>query len=119
MHGRDSQPDAGADAPPEGPKTIVLGQPDEYSVLENELGLLVPTGVAIHAGKLVVVDANAQRAIIWNEILKTNLKHPDLVIGRANLMSVASLAGTSAATMFVSQYCDGIHITSSRIVAGR
>src|SRR5687767_2317037 len=79
-----SPAEAGPDAPA-GPKPIILGQPDEYSVIENELGMGQPNGLSFVNGRLFLGDYNHFRVLVWNKVPDKSFVRPDMVIGQPDI----------------------------------
>lgn len=68
---------------------VVLGQTSTEARARPGLraGFYSPTSVAIAGGKMLAVDQNNHRVLIWNSIPTTNLAPPDLVLGQADFIS--------------------------------
>src|SRR5436190_11248773 len=69
--------------------SVVVGQSDFTT---NNTGttsstLNGPRGVAICNGKLIVVDINNNRVLIWNSIPTSNNQAADVVVGQPNFTS--------------------------------
>jgi len=81
---------------------VVLGQVDAFSEgpqsngLGPEVGMHLPTGVAVLAdGRLVVADAWNHRILVWDDVPRTNRK-PDLVLGQKTTTDVDPNRGGGA-----------------------
>ena len=68
-----------------GQATVVLGQPDFASTIENipatPTTLRLPTAVASDGVHVVVADTNHNRVLIWNRIPAFNNAPADVVVG--------------------------------------
>ena len=86
----------------------VLGQSDfstcTYNSSNAAQGLKYPTDIAFDGQKMLVLDAENNRVLMWNttdpRTLTTNNPSADIVLGQANLSSVAINAGQTAANGF-------------------
>jgi hypothetical protein len=83
----------------EQPADVVLGQPDGATEGRAAAGrgpangMNLPTGVLIHAGRLIVADAWHHRILVWDRVPETNWTAPDLVLGQQNISDVEPNAG--------------------------
>jgi hypothetical protein len=86
----------------EQPADVVLCQPDFYTEGPKAHGrgpangLHLPTGVAIHDGKLIVADAWHHRLLVWETVPTESDTPPAYAIGQANLESVEANQGGEA-----------------------
>ncbi len=84
------------------PADIVLGQRDFYT--EGPAangrgpanGLHLPTGVAIHHGRLLVADPWHHRILVWETVPTTSDTPPDYALGQPDLESVLPNQGGDA-----------------------
>lgn len=78
----------------EQPADVVLGQPDGSTEGRAaggrgpERGMILPTGVLVHEGRLVVADAWHHRVLVWDTVPRRDDVAPDLVIGQDDASSV-------------------------------
>jgi hypothetical protein len=76
------------------PADVVLCQPDFFTEGPRahgrgpENGLHLPTGVAIHDGRLLVADAWHHRILVWNEVPEISDTPPDYALGQPDLSSI-------------------------------
>jgi hypothetical protein len=76
------------------PADVVLCQPDFFTEGPSAAGrgaangLYLPTGVAIHEGKLIVADAWHHRLLVWKTVPTVSDTPPDYAIGQPDLESV-------------------------------
>lgn len=76
------------------PADVVLCQPDFFTEGPRghgrgpENGLHLPTGVAIHDGRLLVADAWHHRVLVWDEVPEVSDTPPDYALGQPDLASV-------------------------------
>ena len=70
---------------------VVIGQPDMTS--EGPGLLLLPTGLAVHEGRLIVADAWHHRVLIWDAIPARSGVEPDVVLGQRDRDGVAEGCG--------------------------
>ncbi len=75
----------------DGDRTVVLGQPDAESFLENRGSdqaradtLAGPTQALLHEGGLIVVDSGNHRVLVWRSIPRQDGAPADHVIGQAD-----------------------------------
>jgi len=71
---------------------FVLGQPDftTTSQLVTATGMFGPQTVVIYQGKLLVVDWNYNRVLIWNSLPTTTQAPADVVVGQPDMTNSAS-----------------------------
>jgi hypothetical protein len=73
---------------------VVLCQPDFVTEGPSahgrgpENGLHLPTGVAIHDGRLLVADAWHHRILVWEEVPELSDTPPDYALGQPDLASI-------------------------------
>jgi hypothetical protein len=87
---------------------VVLCQPDfvtEGTAAHGrgaENGLHLPTGVAIHDGRLLVADAWHHRILVWEQVPTISDTPPDYALGQPDLMSIEPNQGgeTRADTLY-------------------
>lgn len=83
------------------PADAVLCQPDFYTEGARangrgpENGLHLPTGVAIHEGRLIVADAWHHRILVWDEVPTISDTPPDYALGQPDLASTEPNQGGS------------------------
>jgi hypothetical protein len=76
------------------PADVVLCQPDFFTEGANAggrgpaNGLHLPTGVAIHDGRLIVADAWNHRLLVWETVPIASDTPPDYAIGQPNIEAV-------------------------------
>jgi hypothetical protein len=81
------------------PADIVLGQADFFTEGANACGrgpangLHLPTGVAIHEGRLIVADAWNHRLLVWDTVPTASDTPPDYALGQPNMEAVAPNQG--------------------------
>jgi hypothetical protein len=84
---------------------VVLGQPDFTTKTTNTGGLSAsslyfPHSLLVVGGKLLVMDGNNNRVLVWNSIPTTNFAAADVVIGQPNFTTGS--AGTTASKLSLS-----------------
>jgi hypothetical protein len=81
---------------------VVLGQPDFITEGAGARGrgpangLHLPTGVAVHEGKLLVADAWHHRILVWETVPAVSDTPPDYALGQPNLEAVEPNQGGDA-----------------------
>src|SRR6266446_718513 len=79
------------------PASVVVGQPDFTSntsgTTQNTLGASVRGAFVDPKGRLILVDENNSRVLIWNQVPTTNGKAADLVLGQPDFTSSATNNG--------------------------
>lgn len=81
---------------------IVLGQPDFVTEGANAAGrgpangLHLPTGVAIHDGRLIVADAWNHRLLVWETVPIASSTPPNYAIGQPDMEAVEPNQGGEA-----------------------
>jgi hypothetical protein len=84
------------------PADLVLGQANFITEGANAHGrgpangLRLPTGVAIHDGRLIVADAWNHRLLVWDSIPTASDTPPDYALGQPNLEAVEANQGGDA-----------------------
>ncbi len=73
------------------PADVVLGQPDMVS--EAPGLLMLPTGVLVDQGRLVVADAWHHRIVVWDGVPETSGVAPSMVLGQPDLSGTAEGCG--------------------------
>lgn len=82
------------------PADVVLCQPDFFTEgpkangRGSANGLHLPTGVAIHNGRLIVADPWHHRILVWNEVPTVSDTPPAYALGQPDLESVEPNQGT-------------------------
>lgn len=76
------------------PADVVLCQPDFYTEGPRAHGrgaangLHLPTGIAIHEGRLIVADSWHHRILVWDEVPAFSDTPPDYALGQPDLESI-------------------------------
>jgi hypothetical protein len=78
------------------PADVVLGQPNFYSEGPRKDGLHLPTGVAIHDGRLLVADSWHHRILVWDRVPTVNNAQPDHAIGQPDMVAIEPNQGGDA-----------------------
>lgn len=76
------------------PADVVVGKPDFFS--EGPGLLHLPTGVAIHGGRLLVADAWHHRILVWDRVPVVNDTPPDYALGQPDFEAVEPNQGGEA-----------------------
>jgi hypothetical protein len=104
---------------------LVLGQPDFFSVQQNQAGspaantLAYPGGVFSSGTQLFVADAANHRVLIWNSLPTTADQAADLVLGQANFANVgANECGCATPTAQSMNYPTDVKVINGHLFVG-